>query len=135
MRWMTVVSLVSALSSVGGLMTDCPDLSLRHGAQVDPFVDMSVRDGRSQRTKTIWNNKDPVFNQVLSFIVDDPEHQSITAMVKDDDMHAFSKVCSIPAQSALEEHSSYVMSMRCHCVGMWSGCCCASAATAESSSL
>ena len=62
-------------------------------AQVDPFVDMSVRDGRSQCTKTIWNNKDPVFNQVLSFIVNDPEHQSITAMVKDDDMQAFSKVC------------------------------------------
>ena len=61
-------------------------------AQVDPFVDMSVRDGRSQCTKTIWNNKDPVFNQVLSFIVNDPEHQSITAMVKDDDMQAFSKV-------------------------------------------
>lgn len=47
-----------------------------------------------QCTKTIWNNKDPVFNQVLSFIVNDPEHQSITAMVKDDDMQAFSKVCS-----------------------------------------
>lgn len=62
--------------------------------QVDPFVEISVRDGRSQRTKTIWNNKDPVFNQVLRFVVDDPEHQSITAMVKDDDMHAFSKVRS-----------------------------------------
>ena len=60
--------------------------------QVDPFVEMSVRDGRALRTKTIWNNKDPVFNQVLSFVVDDPEHQSITAMVKDDDMQAFAKV-------------------------------------------
>ena len=69
-------------------------LSRESWAQVDPFVDMSVRDGRSQCTKTIWNNKDPVFNQVLSFIVNDPEHQSITAMVKDDDMQAFSKVCS-----------------------------------------
>ena len=57
-------------------------------------MDMSVRDGRSQRTRTIKNNKDPVFNQVLRFIVDDPEHQSITAMVKDDDMHAFAKVRS-----------------------------------------
>lgn len=28
-------------------------------------MEMSVRDGRSLRTKTIWNNKDPVFNQVL----------------------------------------------------------------------
>jgi hypothetical protein len=55
-------------------------------------VEVSLRDGRSLRTKTIWNNKDPVFNQVLSFVVDEPEHQSITAMVKDDDMHAFSKV-------------------------------------------
>ena len=67
-------------------------LRRRCGLQVDPFVEMSVRDGRALRTKTIWNNKDPVFNQVLSFVVDDPEHQSITAMVKDDDMHAFAKV-------------------------------------------
>ena len=81
----------------------CPDLGYAACAcrlaaeraprlQVDPFVEMSVRDGRALRTKTIWNNKDPVFNQVLSFVVDDPEHQSITAMVKDDDMHAFAKV-------------------------------------------
>ena len=55
-------------------------------------MEVSLRDGRSLRTRTIWNNKDPVFNQVLSFVVDDPENQSITAMVKDDDMHAFSKV-------------------------------------------
>ena len=58
---------------------------------------MSVRDGRALRTKTIWNNKDPVFNLVLSFGVDDPEHQSSTAMVKDDDMHAFAKVVSAAA--------------------------------------
>ena len=81
----------------------CPDLGYAACAcrvpaeealrlQVDPFVEMSVRDGRALRTKTIWNNKDPVFNQVLSFVVDDPEHQTITAMVKDDDMHAFAKV-------------------------------------------
>ena len=69
--------------------------------QVDPFVEMSVRDGRALHTKTIWNNKDPVFNEVLSFVVDDPEHQSITAMVKDDDMQAFAKVLSAAARQRL----------------------------------
>ena len=72
--------------------------------QVDPFVEMSVRDGRALHTKTIWNNKDPVFNEVLSFVVDDPEHQSITAMVKDDDMQAFAKVLSPTASQISAPH-------------------------------
>ena len=89
-------------------------------AQVDPFVDMSVRDGRSQRTKTIWNNKDPTFNQVLSFIVDDPEHQSITAMVKDDDMQAFSKVTlRCQAQAADSSSSSRYMPLRKNMLPLW----------------
>lgn len=73
-------------------------------------MEMSVRDGRSQCTKTIWNNKSPVFNQVLSFVVDDPEHQSITAMVKDDDMHAFAKVGNCAGPGLAQHHRSSFLS-------------------------
>ena len=83
-----------------------------------------MRDGRSLRTKTIWNNKDPVFNQVLSFVVDEPEHQSVTAMVKDDDMHAFSKVgpnCAC-TQSAVNHHMHQWIVTLCHGKGEGNAC-------------
>lgn len=56
-----------------------------YAMQVDPFVQLSVRDGRKLSTKTVWNNKNPEYNDVLNFIVDDPKTQSLTAFLKDHD--------------------------------------------------
>lgn len=59
--------------------------------QVDGYVEVSVRDGRSLSTKVVWDDKNPVFDEVLTFIVDDPDTQSITAFLKEHDI-AFQKV-------------------------------------------
>ncbi len=48
-------------------------------------MQMSVRDGRKLATKTVMNNKNPEYNNVFNFIVDDPENQSITAYLMDND--------------------------------------------------
>lgn len=58
---------------------------MQSAMQVDPLVELSVRDGRKLATKTVSNNKNPDFNEVFNFIVDDPESQSITAYLADND--------------------------------------------------
>lgn len=63
--------------------------------QVDPFVQLSVRDGRKLSTKTVWNNKNPEYNEVLNFIVDDPKTQSVTAFLMEHDF-PFHKVAPSP---------------------------------------
>lgn len=55
-----------------------------------------MREGRKLSTKTVWNNKNPEYNEVFNFIVDDPQQQSITVLLKDNDF-PFSKV-GLPAQ-------------------------------------
>lgn len=54
-------------------------------SKVDPYVDLAVRD-RKQRTKTIWNTKNPDFNEVFNLIVDDLNTQVLTMQLHDDDM-------------------------------------------------
>ena len=46
---------------------------------------MTVRDGRIKRTETVSNNTHPEWNEELQFIVDDPDTQSVSVIVKDDD--------------------------------------------------
>lgn len=67
--------------------------------QVDAFVEVSVRDGRSLSTKTVWDDKNPEFDEVLTFIVDDPRTQSIKAFLKEHDI-AFQKVTALASGSA-----------------------------------
>ena len=50
-----------------------------------------MRDGRSLKTRTVKNSKDPEFDEVMEFIVDDPEHQTITSFLRESDF-TFSKV-------------------------------------------
>ncbi len=65
------------------------------GRQVDPLVEVSVRDGRSLKTKQVKNNANPEFDEVMNFIVDDPDTQTITAFLREADF-AFSKARAVP---------------------------------------
>lgn len=56
---------------------------------------MTVRDGRVKRTETVSNNTHPEWNEELQFIVDDPDKQSVSVIVKDDD--AFNDTVSLVA--------------------------------------
>ena len=49
-------------------------------------MQLTVRDGRVKRTETIHNSSHPEWNEELQFIVDDPDNQSISVVVKDDDI-------------------------------------------------
>ncbi|EIE27098.1 hypothetical protein COCSUDRAFT_45729 [Coccomyxa subellipsoidea C-169] len=71
-------------------------------SKVDPLVQMSVRDGRKLATKTVMNNKNPEYNNVFNFIVDDPENQSITAYLMDNDFpfHKTLGLADIPLKGA-----------------------------------
>jgi len=51
--------------------------------KVDPYVDLAVRD-RRQRTRTIWNTKNPEFDEVFNLIVDDLNSQVLTIRLHDD---------------------------------------------------
>ena len=66
--------------------------------QVDPLVEVSVRDGRSLKTRKVKNSANPEFDEVMEFIVDDPEHQTITSFLRESDF-SFSKV-----RAGLEAH-------------------------------
>ncbi|KAL3130563.1 hypothetical protein ABBQ38_008369 [Trebouxia sp. C0009 RCD-2024] len=54
-------------------------------SKIDPFVEMTVRDGRVKRTETVSNSTHPEWNEELQFIVDDPDAQSVSVIIKDDD--------------------------------------------------
>ena len=60
--------------------------------QVDPYVKASVRDSRTSRTRTLMNNNKPVWEETFNLIVDDPNTQSVTFVVMDDDLGAFDDV-------------------------------------------
>lgn len=49
-------------------------------------VKLTVRTGRVKRTETIHNNTHPEWNEEMQFIVDDPDTQAISIVVKDDDV-------------------------------------------------
>ena len=46
---------------------------------------MTVRDGRVKRTETVSNSTHPEWYEELQFIVDDPDKQSVSVIIKDDD--------------------------------------------------
>ncbi|KAK9787262.1 hypothetical protein WJX73_001203 [Symbiochloris irregularis] len=58
-------------------------------SKVDPYVKCSVRDNRISRTQTLSNTNKPVWNETFDLIVDDPNLQSLTLIVMDDDLGAF----------------------------------------------
>lgn len=46
---------------------------------------IQVREGRPQRSATVKNSQNPVFNEEFHLIVDDQDEQSLKITVKDDD--------------------------------------------------
>ena len=76
---------------------------------------MTVRDGRVKRTETVSNSTHPEWNEELQFIVDDPDTQSVSVIVKDDD--AFNDTVSLVGLT--HPPSSYLLKVpTCSC------CCC-----------
>ena len=53
--------------------------------QIDPFVEMTVRENRIVRSKTIWNDENPAWNEEMDFVIEDPNKQEIKLVVKDQD--------------------------------------------------
>lgn len=53
--------------------------------QIDPFVEISVRENRIIRSKTIWNDENPEWNEEFDFVIEDPNKQQIKMVVKDQD--------------------------------------------------
>lgn len=51
----------------------------------DPYCLLEVRAGRPQRSSTVSNSQNPVFNEQFHLVVDDPEEQTLSVVVKDDD--------------------------------------------------
>lgn len=49
-------------------------------------MELGVREDRYQRTKTLWNTKHPAFEEVFNLIVDDPDTQTLTFKLHDDDL-------------------------------------------------
>ncbi|DBA90530.1 TPA: hypothetical protein ACH3X1_003782 [Trebouxia sp. C0004] len=70
--------------------------------KIDPFVELTVRTGRVKRTETVHNNTHPEWNEELQFIVDDPDTQAISVVVKDDDVlsDTITGVAQIPLADA-----------------------------------
>ena len=54
-------------------------------SKVDPYVELGVREGRYQRTKTVMNDKNPEYDEVFNVIVDDIHSQTLTFNLHDDD--------------------------------------------------
>lgn len=48
-------------------------------------MQLTVRDGRVKRTESVSNSTHPTFNEELQFLVDDPDKQAMSIIVKDDD--------------------------------------------------
>lgn len=53
-------------------------------SKVDPYVEVRCRKGRVTRTRTIYNNNAPVFNETIAAIVDDPDAQALVVCLFDD---------------------------------------------------
>jgi len=64
----------------------------------DSYCLLEVREGRPQRSTTVKNSQNPVFNEEFLLIVDDQEEQNLRITVKDDDFgwsdHTFG-VCTV----------------------------------------
>ena len=66
--------------------------ALSCAVQVDPYVIVSIKENRKQRTKTLSNNNHPVWNETITTIINDPDTQSITFKLMDDDIGSFDTV-------------------------------------------
>lgn len=75
-------------------------------SKVDPYIEVGVRE-RTQRTRTIWNNKNPDFQEVFNLIIDDPEMQQLTFKLHDDDL-GFSDPVSPSHTNLLQESNSKI---------------------------
>lgn len=53
-------------------------------SKVDPYVEVRCRKGRYTRTRTVYNNASPVFNETIAAIVDDPDNQALHVSLYDD---------------------------------------------------
>jgi len=51
---------------------------------VDPYVEVQCRKGRVTRTRTVWNNVSPEFEEMITAIVDDPDNQALNLRLVDD---------------------------------------------------
>ena len=72
------------------------------GVQIDPFVEMSVRANRIIRSKTIWNDENPEWNEEMDFVIQDPQKKEIKLIVKDqDDFNDEVSCSSCPSPPAL----------------------------------
>lgn len=52
----------------------------------------SIKQNRKQRTKTLSNTTHPVWQETLTVIINDPDKQSLTFQLMDDDPGAFDDV-------------------------------------------
>jgi hypothetical protein len=71
--------------------------------KIDAYVQLSVRAGRTKKTRTINNTTNPEWNESMQFVVDDINSQNITIVVKDDEFGFADKilgVASIPLEDA-----------------------------------
>jgi len=48
-------------------------------------VEVSVREGRGIKTRPGQNEESPELHEVINMVVDDPEHQSLSVRLKDED--------------------------------------------------
>ena len=74
---------------VGKPLTSCT------GAQADPYIVAGIKQNRRQRTRTLSNTTHPVWEETLNIIVNDPDKQSLTFELMDDDPGAFDDVSSL----------------------------------------
>lgn len=62
-----------------------------------------MREGRVLRSRTHHNNNNPEYNEEFTMLVDDPEHQGLRIIVKDDDIFGFSDKVLGVAEVPLKE--------------------------------
>ena len=60
------------------------------------LMQVSVRAGRTKKTRTINNTTNPEWNESMQFVVDDINSQDITIVVKDDEFGFADKVRHLP---------------------------------------
>ena len=75
------------LTSAGNKLTrPLNDLSFKaRRPQESPIVEVSVREGRGIKTRPGQNEDSPELHEVINMVVDDPEHQSLSVRLKDED--------------------------------------------------
>ena len=48
-------------------------------------MEVSVREGRGIKTRPGQNEESPELHEVINMVVDDPEHQTLSVRLKDED--------------------------------------------------